>query len=229
MNRISQAQTADPTYRSLYKLGGAAAFIVVGLTLSEVVGFTIFRQPATAAGWFELFQGNTVLGLLGVGSPHVRVVRFGISGALRRAQKCQPGWISSSWGYNRMKADHGTPRTIDQYIAGFPDEVREILQQVRKTISEAAPDAEEAIKYRMPTFTLRGNLVHFAAYKRHLGFYPTSTGIEAFKNELSAYKSSKGAVQFPLDKPIPFDLIGRIVRFRVEENLARAAAKGKKR
>ncbi len=128
-----------------------------------------------------------------------------------------------------MRADQGLPQNIDQYIAGFPDEVREILQQVRKTISEAAPEAEEAIKYRMPTFVLRGNLVHFAAYKKHIGFYPTPTGIEAFKDELSVYPSSKGAVQFPLDEPIPLDLIGRIVKFRVEENLARAEAKGKKR
>lgn len=92
-----------------------------------------------------------------------------------------------------------------------------------------APDAEEAIKYQIPTFTLQGNLVHFAAFKKHIGFYPAPTGIEKFKAELSVYESAKGSVQFPLDQPIPLDLISRIVRFRVEENLGRAAAKGKKR
>jgi uncharacterized protein YdhG (YjbR/CyaY superfamily) len=128
-----------------------------------------------------------------------------------------------------MNADRETPQTIDEYIAGFPKEVQEILQQVRATISGAAPDAEEVIKYRLPTFTLKGNLVHFGAFQKHIGFYPTPTGIERFKNELSAYQSSKGAVQFPLDRAIPFDLISRIVKFRVEENLTRAAAKGKKK
>jgi len=98
----------------------------------------------------------------------------------------------------------------------------------RSTIREAAPDAEETIKYRMPTFTLNGNLVHFAAFKRHIGFYPVPTGIEKFKKELSVYEMGKGSVQFPLDEPIPFDLISRIVRFRVEENLKKAASKGKK-
>lgn len=97
------------------------------------------------------------------------------------------------------------------------------------TIKKAAPDAGEAIKYQMPTFTLKGNLVHFAAFKKHIGFYPVPTGIEAFKDELSVYKTAKGSVQFPLDKPIPFDLISRIVKFRVKENLDKAAAKGKKR
>ena len=90
------------------------------------------------------------------------------------------------------------------------------------------PDAEETIKYRMPTFTLHGNLVHFAAFKKHIGFYPVPTGIEQFKDELSTYKGGKGSVQFPLDQPIPFDLISRIVKFRVKENLERAQTKGKK-
>jgi uncharacterized protein YdhG (YjbR/CyaY superfamily) len=128
-----------------------------------------------------------------------------------------------------MRAGQTPPQSIDEYIAGFPPDVQESLQQIRATIREAAPDAEEAIKYRMPTFILKGNLVHFAAYKRHIGFYPTPTGIEAFQDELSVYQSSKGAVQFPLDQPIPFDLVSRMVKFRVKENLARAAAKGKKR
>ena len=128
-----------------------------------------------------------------------------------------------------MRADQTTAKTIDQYIAGFPPDVQEILQKVRATIRKAAPEAEEAIKYGIPTFTLKGNLVHFGAYKKHIGFYPAPTGLEEFKEELSAYEGSKGTVRFPLDKPIPFDLISKIVEFRVMESLARAEAKGKKR
>lgn len=128
-----------------------------------------------------------------------------------------------------MQTDTTTPKTIDEYIAGFPDEVREILEKIRMTIRNAAPEAQETIKYRMPTFTLKGNLVHFAAFKKHIGFYPVPTGIEQFKDELCVYEGGKGSVQFPLDKPIPYDLIGRIVQFRVKENLAKAEAKGKKR
>ncbi len=120
-----------------------------------------------------------------------------------------------------------TPQTIDEYIAGFPKDVQEKLQQVRRTIREAAPDAQEKISYKMPTFTLKGNLVYFAAFKNHIGFYPIPSGIEEFKEELSAYEQGKGSVQFPLDKPIPFDLISRIVKFRVKENLAKAEAKKK--
>jgi uncharacterized protein YdhG (YjbR/CyaY superfamily) len=128
-----------------------------------------------------------------------------------------------------MQTDSATPKTIDEYIAGFPDDVQAILVAIRQTIKAAAPDTEETIKYQMPTFTLEGNLVHFAAYKKHIGFYPTPAGIEQFKNELSAYEGAKGSVQFPLDRPIPFALIGRIVEFRVKENLARAAARRKKK
>jgi uncharacterized protein YdhG (YjbR/CyaY superfamily) len=128
-----------------------------------------------------------------------------------------------------MKTTPTPPQTIDEYIAGFPAEIQEILQKVRATIRQAAPGAEETIKYQMPTFTLQGNLVHFAAFKKHIGFYPVPSGIERFKQELSAYEGGKGSVQFPLDRPIPYDLIGEIVRFRVEENLAKAAAKGKKK
>jgi len=131
--------------------------------------------------------------------------------------------------WTNMKTDQTAPRNIDEYIAGFPRDVQEILEQMRLTIREAAPDAEETISYRMPTFTLKGNLVHFAAHKKHIGLYPTPSGIEKFEDELSAYRSSKGAVQFPLDRPIPFDLISEIVKFRVKENLERAEAKGKKR
>ena len=128
-----------------------------------------------------------------------------------------------------MRTDQKTPKTIDEYIAGFPHEVQEILEKIRKTIRTAAPDAEETIKYRMPTFTLKGNLVHFAAFRKHVGFYPVPTGIEGFRNELSVYEGGKGSVKFPLDKPIPLDLIGKIVEFRVKENLERAEAKGKKK
>ena len=128
-----------------------------------------------------------------------------------------------------MTTDQTAPKDIDEYIAGFPLELQQILQEIRMTIRKAAPDAEEAIKYQIPTFTLKGNLVHFAAFKKHIGFYPTPTGIEQFKDELSVYKGAKGSVQFPLDKPMPFDLISRIVRFRVEENLEAAAKRGKKK
>jgi uncharacterized protein YdhG (YjbR/CyaY superfamily) len=124
-----------------------------------------------------------------------------------------------------MRADQTTPKTIDEYIAGFPREIREMLEKIRTTIRKAAPEAEEAIKYRMPTFTLKGNLVHFAAFKKHIGFYPTPTGTEEFQKELSVYKGGKGSVRFPLDKPIPFDLISEIVKFRVKENLERADRK----
>jgi uncharacterized protein YdhG (YjbR/CyaY superfamily) len=109
--------------------------------------------------------------------------------------------------------------TIDQYIAGFPRDVQEILQQIRKTIQKATPDAVEAISYAMPTFKLNGNLIHFAAYKNHIGLYPAPQGIEAFKKELSAYKGAKGSVQFPLDQPMPLTLITKIVKFRVAQSL----------
>jgi uncharacterized protein YdhG (YjbR/CyaY superfamily) len=128
-----------------------------------------------------------------------------------------------------MKTKQTTAQSIDEYIAGFPTEVQKLLEKVRMTIRKAAPAAEEAIKYQIPTFVLKGNLVHFAAYKNHIGFYPTSSAIRKFKNELSDYAGAKGSVRFPLDKPIPFTLIGKITKFRVKENLARAQAKVKKR
>jgi len=109
--------------------------------------------------------------------------------------------------------------TIDEYISTFPDDIQNILQKVRQTIKEAAPDAEEAISYQIPTFKLNGNLVHFAAFKNHVGFYPAPSGQKAFQKELSVYKSGKGSVQFPLDKPIPLSLIKKIVKYRVKENL----------
>ncbi len=126
-----------------------------------------------------------------------------------------------------MKADTPGPKSIDEYIAAFPPAVRRHLEEVRKTIREAAPGAGEAIKYRMPTFTLNGNLVHFAACVRHVGFYPTPSAIVRFQRELSAWKGAKGSVQFPLDEPMPLALIGRIVRFRVKEQLERARGERK--
>jgi len=108
--------------------------------------------------------------------------------------------------------------TIDEYIQAFPPHVQVILQKIRQTVRKAAPDATEAISYQMPTFRLNGNLVHFAAHKNHVGFYPTPTGTAAFKNELAQYKSGKGSIRFPLEKPVPYGLIEKIVRFRVAEN-----------
>jgi uncharacterized protein YdhG (YjbR/CyaY superfamily) len=128
-----------------------------------------------------------------------------------------------------VRTKPATPQNIDEYIASFPNDVQEILEKIRMTIRKAAPDAEETINYQIPTFTLKGNLVHFAAFKEHIGFYPTPTGMDKFKKELSVYEGAKGSVKFPLDQPIPFDLIGKIVKFRVKENLARAEAKGKKK
>jgi len=124
-----------------------------------------------------------------------------------------------------MDASNKQFKTIDEYISMFPDDVRTILNQVRQTIRDAAPEAQETINYQMPTFTLNGNLVHFAGFKNHIGFYPTPTGIEAFKDELSAYKGAKGSVQFPLDQPMPLSLIRRIVEYRVKENSERKPRK----
>jgi len=117
------------------------------------------------------------------------------------------------------------PRNIDDYIAGFPKDVQRILREIRNIVRTAAPNAEEVIKYRMPTFVLNGNLVHFAAFEKHIGFYPTPAGIEAFREELSAYHHAKGSVQFPLDMAVPFSLIRKIVKFRVIETPLKAAPK----
>jgi uncharacterized protein YdhG (YjbR/CyaY superfamily) len=125
-----------------------------------------------------------------------------------------------------MRTNQTAPKNIDEYIATFPNDVQEILEQIRMTIRTAAPDAEETISYQMPTFTLRGKyLVYFAAYKKHIGLYPAPTGIAEFEEELSLYGAGKGTLRFPLDKPIPFDLIARIVKFRITENLNKTAAK----
>ena len=115
--------------------------------------------------------------------------------------------------------------TIDEYIADFPEDIQLKLEQVRATIKKVAPEAEETIKYGMPTFTLNGNLVYFAAFKNHIGFYPVPTGIEAFKKDFSVYKTGKGSVQFPLDQPMPLDLITKVVQFRIEENLSKPKKK----
>lgn len=119
--------------------------------------------------------------------------------------------------------------SIDDYIATFPQAVQQKLEEMRAAIKAAAPQAEEKISYQMPTFFLKGNLVHFAAFKNHIGFYPTPNGIEAFAQELAQYKGAKGSVQFPLDDPLPLDLVSKIVHFRVAENLKKAEEKAKKK
>jgi uncharacterized protein YdhG (YjbR/CyaY superfamily) len=119
--------------------------------------------------------------------------------------------------------------TIDEYIATFPEDIQAALEAVRATIKAAAPGAKELISYQMPAFALHGNLVYFAARKDYIGFYPTSSGIAAFKDELSKYKGSKGSVRFPIDQPMPMELIRRIVQFRVTANLNKAAAKAGKK
>jgi uncharacterized protein YdhG (YjbR/CyaY superfamily) len=126
------------------------------------------------------------------------------------------------------KGQSELPGTIDEYIAGFPPDVQQILEQVRSAIKAVAPEAEETIKYRMPTFVLHENLLHFAAFTNHIGFYPTPSAIARFQEELSAYKGAKGSVQFPLHEPIPVDLVRKITKFRVQEVRARAAAKKRK-
>jgi len=116
-------------------------------------------------------------------------------------------------------------KTMDEYINTFPEDVQRILNELRQTIKEAAPEAEETINYQIPTFSLNGNLVHFAAFENHIGFYPTPSGMEAFKKELSPYKGAKGSVQFPIDQPLPLPLIRRIVEYRVKENVERKQKK----
>jgi uncharacterized protein YdhG (YjbR/CyaY superfamily) len=133
------------------------------------------------------------------------------------------------WERKPMETVQSGFRSVDEYIATFPEEIQAPLEEIRAAIRDAAPEAAERISYQMPTFALHGNLVHFAAHKNHIGFYPTPSGIEAFKDELSGYETSKGAVQFPLDEPLPVELIGRIVKFRANENYSRAAKAGKKK
>ncbi len=119
--------------------------------------------------------------------------------------------------------------SIDEYIATFPEDIQAILQQIRATVRAAAPDATEKISYQIPTFVLKGNLVHFGAFKNHIGFYPTPSGLEAFKQEIARYQGAKGSIRFPLDEPMPLDLITRIVKMRVAENLQKAEAKARKK
>ncbi|MGB7537047.1 MAG: DUF1801 domain-containing protein [Anaerolineales bacterium] len=128
-----------------------------------------------------------------------------------------------------MKSDPKVPTTIDEYIQSYPKDVQAILTKVRAVIRKAAPDAGETIKYRLATFTLNGNLVHFGAFKNHIGFYPTPSGTAAFKKKLAPYVFAKGSIQFPLDKPIPYDLITKIVKFRVKENGAKVECKNNKK
>jgi uncharacterized protein YdhG (YjbR/CyaY superfamily) len=118
-----------------------------------------------------------------------------------------------------MEPEPPSIQTIDEYIAQFPGEIQDILQKLRHTIKEEAPQAREAIRYRIPTFTLNDNLVHLAAFRDHISFFPTPSAIVAFREELSGYKTSKGTIHFPLGQPIPLDLVRKIVRFRVQENL----------
>ena len=128
-----------------------------------------------------------------------------------------------------MKTNQTAPKTIDEYIAAFPNDVQDILEKIRMTIRKAAPEAEETISYQMPTFTLNGHyLVYFAAFKKHIGFYPAPIGNAEFEQELSVYGAGKGTVKFPLDQPIPFDLISKIVKFRAKENLERTGTGNKK-
>jgi uncharacterized protein YdhG (YjbR/CyaY superfamily) len=128
-----------------------------------------------------------------------------------------------------MEENKITFKSIDEYILQFPSEVQEILNKLRQVIKESAPNAEEKMSWQMPTFALHGNLVHFAAFKNHIGLYPGASGIEAFKHEFTEYKWSKGAVQFPIGKPLPYELISRIVNFRVAENIKWAEEKLKKK
>jgi len=127
-----------------------------------------------------------------------------------------------------MESKKVTFHSIDEYIAAFPEGTQKILEELRETIKASAPGAEEKISYQMPTFAQKGYLVHFAAWKYHIGFYPTSSGTQAFKHELSMYDGSKGSVKFPIEKPLPLKLISKIVKFRVAENLRKAKEKAGK-
>ena len=124
-----------------------------------------------------------------------------------------------------MKSNTVSYFSIDEYIAIFPEDIQKKLEEVRATVKAAAPEAKEKISYQVPTFFLYGNLVHFAAFKDHISFFPASSGVQAFKDELSQYETSKGTIRFPLDKPLPLDLIGKITKYRVAENLKKAELK----
>ncbi|OEH86981.1 hypothetical protein BHU72_01620 [Desulfuribacillus stibiiarsenatis] len=124
-----------------------------------------------------------------------------------------------------MEKDKHVPQNIDEYIALFPEDVQSSLTAIRELIKSEAPEAIEAMSYQMPTFKLNGNLVHFAAFKNHIGFYPTPSGIDQFVDELGEYEWAKGSVKFPLSRPIPFELIRKIVQYRMKENLEKKQAK----
>ena len=124
-----------------------------------------------------------------------------------------------------VKASKKRFKTIDEYIATFPENVQDILEELRKTIRDSAPNAKETISYQIPTFKLNGNLVHFAAFKNHVGFYPTPSAINEFKKELSQYEVAKGSIKFPINEPVPLDLVVRIVNYRVKENLKKLRLK----
>jgi uncharacterized protein YdhG (YjbR/CyaY superfamily) len=135
---------------------------------------------------------------------------------------------AGSWRKSAMGYSDPAPKDIDEYIAALSPEVQAILEQIRRTIHDAAPSAQEIISYRMPAFKLNGILVYFAAFKRHIGLYPPIAGDEKIEQAIAPYAGEKGNLRFPLDQPIPYDLIERIVKLRVKQNLAKAAAKGKK-
>lgn len=128
-----------------------------------------------------------------------------------------------------MKSSKSGLSSIDEYIAAYPAPIQNKLEELRAAIREVAPEAQEKISYKMPTYYLHGNLVHFAAFKNHIGFYPTPSGIEAYKDELLKYEGSKGAVRFPIDKPLPLGLIKKIVQSRVDENRRNAEQKAHKK
>ncbi len=128
-----------------------------------------------------------------------------------------------------MKTSPTEPRDIDQYIAGFPDDVRERLEEIRRVVRTAAPEAKEAIKYGMPTFTLNGNLVHFAVFNNYIGFYPAPRGVEELQEELAAYRGAKSSLRLPFDQPLPLDLIRKIVKLRVERDGRRSVVKRRDR
>ena len=126
-----------------------------------------------------------------------------------------------------MKSNESDSREVDKFIVKYPSDVQQILQKIRGIIREVAPEAKETINYGIPTFTLNGNLVHYSALTSHIGFYPTPSGIEKFKKELSKYEGAKGSVKFPLDQPIPYELIRKITEFRVKEQRAKAKRKNR--
>ena len=140
-----------------------------------------------------------------------------------RPRRAPRGYRDTTDRRVRKMAKRSTANSIDEYIADFPLETQKALQEVRALIRASAPDAIETISYAIPTFDLHGHLVHFAGYEKHVGFYPTGSGVEAFKEELKPYKSGKGSVQFPLGRPLPTDLIRRIVELRVQENTGKAS------